>query len=892
MFINLSMSSYATKKALEEAKQALEVSLSTVSGDDVLKTYILSQGGSEVGRIDIPKDYMLSDASTGTVTAEDLADGGKLFGRSDFEVGDTYIEFDVNVNGGGEGTVKKVFLNAKSLGGGGGSAITSSNGVLTDGTYEWYNKEEIENQRKEYLFNDTANSIISQFFDNQINTKQENLEYNGDTINGSVSNVYYANLYSSSKKFGDAYAEKGFSCSIGGKGINFYHLVTGYKDGNYVQDEHFIISDKPINNTQGAVSIQGKSGKRYKIYLGNAYPINTNVVYPLGESDGTITFSLEWDYVYPKYYFTTGTSVKHLSEVSPGYVHFGIIIFDGEPVGWGVFDYLNNQTKEKIVYYGPKKESEWYTKEYIDNLPTGGASLSEENGIITDGTINWYSKDYIDEINYKNDIIPNNEIWYKTDDGQIIDVPTNGYNVNFVSNTYENGIGRVKFDGVLTSIADDFFNSPAVFDYKLISVKFPDEINTIGNNFLRRCGYLESVKLPYKLNTVGKYFLESCRNIITINLPDNITTVGDCFLYNCTKLTIVTLPDNLTTAGSELLRDCTNLTTVNFPNNLNEIKSNSFLGCTSLSNIKLPDNLKIIGSYFLRGCTSLSNLRLPDKIEKFAKNGFIANNTQSGVLYYPVSKKDDPVYQSIIAAIPATWTAEPYGPDSGGSTITETDGILTDGTYEWYDKSKCDLEIAESIEGIQEYLEGEYVAKYDFSETGGVVTIDGVGSGGTEIIHATINNSRQVNDVFEANSEGYFITGYYSNESDDILIAPLNDAYSAPVRYYYAFPNGVEFSGKKFYLKSEFNNGKTISMDEWYEFGTEETSGMYFGIDKTPSLANMYVAYDAVKGVAKFKYSLTDNTVPMTTAGGQIEVYNKEAIDNKIGNIEELLSKI
>lgn len=84
-----------------------------------LKTYKLKKttGSSSeyVGdAINIPKDFVVKNASMSTVTAEDKAEGGKFYGNDEFQVGDKYIDLEINVE---EGTAQSthLYINVTTL---------------------------------------------------------------------------------------------------------------------------------------------------------------------------------------------------------------------------------------------------------------------------------------------------------------------------------------------------------------------------------------------------------------------------------------------------------------------------------------------------------------------------------------------------------------------------------------------------------------------------------------------------------------------------------------------------------------------------------------------------------------------------------------------------------
>jgi hypothetical protein len=64
--------------------------------------------------INIPKDYVITDATIDTVTAADKAEGGKFEDDDDFQVGDKYIDLTVNVKE-GTATSTHLYINVTTL---------------------------------------------------------------------------------------------------------------------------------------------------------------------------------------------------------------------------------------------------------------------------------------------------------------------------------------------------------------------------------------------------------------------------------------------------------------------------------------------------------------------------------------------------------------------------------------------------------------------------------------------------------------------------------------------------------------------------------------------------------------------------------------------------------
>ena len=79
-------------------------------------TYVIKANGVQVGdKINVAKDWVLSDVAKGNVTAEDKAAGGKFENDSDFAVGDRYVDMEFNVKAGGAETSTHIYLNVQEF---------------------------------------------------------------------------------------------------------------------------------------------------------------------------------------------------------------------------------------------------------------------------------------------------------------------------------------------------------------------------------------------------------------------------------------------------------------------------------------------------------------------------------------------------------------------------------------------------------------------------------------------------------------------------------------------------------------------------------------------------------------------------------------------------------
>ena len=252
--------------------------------------------------------------------------------------------------------------------------------------------------------------------------------------------------------------------------------------------------------------------------------------------------------------------------------------------------------------------------------------------------------------------IPNNQIWYTSTYGEIVEPYSGEYNeyanalttfgVNIVSNTYVDGKGVIEFDGDVTTIGGYAFCDCS----SLTSVTIPDSVTTIGGHAFSGCSSLTSVTIPDSVTTIGWAAFYGCKNLTSVyiidiaawcnisfgnsysnplyyagnlylnnelvtdlTIPNSVTTIGDYAFHGCYLLKSVTIPDGVTKIGKCAFYDCSSLTSITIPDSVTSIGSAAFSGCSSLTSVTIPDSVTTIGNNAFRGCLSLQEF-----IGKFA----------------------------------------------------------------------------------------------------------------------------------------------------------------------------------------------------------------------------------------------------------------------------------
>lgn len=162
---------------------------------------------------------------------------------------------------------------------------------------------------------------------------------------------------------------------------------------------------------------------------------------------------------------------------------------------------------------------------------------------------------------------PYDEIWYTSTTGAVVPLMSSaGFGANVVSNTYENGKGVIKFDGVVTAVGSRAYND----DYS------PNQT-------------LETVTIPTSLTSIGELAFRDCRKLRDINLHDGITHIGErAFIY--TDLSEITIPKGLTELSKQVF-DSTPIKSIVIPDNIKIIRERAFCLCDNLETIVIGDGV-------------------------------------------------------------------------------------------------------------------------------------------------------------------------------------------------------------------------------------------------------------------------------------------------------------
>lgn len=262
---------------------------------------------------------------------------------------------------------------------------------------------------------------------------------------------------------------------------------------------------------------------------------------------------------------------------------------------------------------------------------------------------------------------PNDEIWYTTLSGNAVTLcGTSDYSTifgaNFVSNTYSNGKGIIKFDGPVTSVCflqkevtEDDESYSNIDDFQ--QIRLPNSVTSIDSEAFKNCINLKYVNIPEAVTSIGNGAFSFCISLNSVMLPNSVTSIGHKAFANCWNFTSIVIPDSVTSIGGYAFEGCYKVSSIKIGSGVSGITGivddvdmcSVFVGCTGLSSIEvspnnnnydsrnncnaiietstnklyvgckntvIPNDVTDIMSYSFNGCFELTSITIPDSVEK------------------------------------------------------------------------------------------------------------------------------------------------------------------------------------------------------------------------------------------------------------------------------------
>ena len=157
---------------------------------------------------------------------------------------------------------------------------------------------------------------------------------------------------------------------------------------------------------------------------------------------------------------------------------------------------------------------------------------------------------------------------------------------------------------------------------KLVSIKIPESVTSIGKAAFAECTSLTTIEIPASVTSIGVSAFGRCTNLTNIEIPESVTSIGDSAFSNCTSLTTIKIPESVTSIGNHAFDECTSLTNIEIPKSVTSIDYNTFCGCTNLTNIEIPESVTSIDDAAFSRCTSLTTIEIPESVTSIGSSAF------------------------------------------------------------------------------------------------------------------------------------------------------------------------------------------------------------------------------------------------------------------------------
>lgn len=230
---------------------------------------------------------------------------------------------------------------------------------------------------------------------------------------------------------------------------------------------------------------------------------------------------------------------------------------------------------------------------------------------------------------------PNNILYYTSSDGNVVKpFDETAFGAKILSNEYSGGMGRIIFDGPVTSIGRNAFYQ----NKTLKTIDLPETVSTIGDNAFNNCVQLNAISIPKSVASIGMAAFKQCHSLSEVDLPGNITVIEKETFYECWKLSnakipkkvksigedafyytmikTLDLPQGLQTIGKGAFGACINITDIIIPGTVISIGQSAFQGCKSLVSVEIQEGVTVLSLSCFSDCPLLSTVRLPNSINK------------------------------------------------------------------------------------------------------------------------------------------------------------------------------------------------------------------------------------------------------------------------------------
>lgn len=208
----------------------------------------------------------------------------------------------------------------------------------------------------------------------------------------------------------------------------------------------------------------------------------------------------------------------------------------------------------------------------------------------------------------------------------------------------------VKLPKNLVSIGEEAFSDRS----ELTEITIPDTVTTIGAKAFYRCSSIKNLELPESVESLGQYAFAGMYSLTSMELPaavsqipnylfaddgkltgvlvkGGLTSIGNAAFSKCSELEDFEIPETVTSIGEDAFANCSKLSLITLPVNLAEINKNTFKNCAGLTSITIPSSVSVIENGAFQDCENLSELFFEENsnIKRIGESAFSGANLQT-----------------------------------------------------------------------------------------------------------------------------------------------------------------------------------------------------------------------------------------------------------------------
>ena len=159
----------------------------------------------------------------------------------------------------------------------------------------------------------------------------------------------------------------------------------------------------------------------------------------------------------------------------------------------------------------------------------------------------------------------------------------------------------------------------------LESVVFGDGIEEVPAWIFENCSNLTTVVFGKNVKTIGHDAFYRT-GIISLDFPDSLETIESAAFMQCTSLESVNFNEGLKTIEYKAFHDCSSIKSIVLPNSLTNIGASSysgtFGGCASLESVVFGDGIEEIPAWIFENCSNLTTVVFGKNVKTIGNDAF------------------------------------------------------------------------------------------------------------------------------------------------------------------------------------------------------------------------------------------------------------------------------